>query len=222
MIGNGEIRPNLDKIQAVQNFPKPQTKKDVRSFLGLTGYYRKFIRNYEDIARPLIDLTKKKESNKVNWIPICETAFANLKSYLSSEPILKAPNFKKHFLLQTDASNKGISAVLSQLDDQLREHPVVFLSRQLKPNEKNYSVSELECLAIVWAVKKLRYYLQGRRFTVITDHKALQWLDNIKSSNSRLMRWSLILQDFNFDIQYRKGITNQNADSLSRCFSTTY
>ena len=141
VIGNGEIRPNLDQIQAVQNFPKPQTKKDVRSFLGLTGYYRKFIRNYEDIARPLIDLTKKNESNKVNWIPICETAFANLKSYLSSEPIFKAPNFKKHFLLQTDASNKGIGAVLSQLDDQLREHPVVFLSRQLKPNEKNYSVS---------------------------------------------------------------------------------
>ena len=220
IIGNGEIKPHLDKLEAVSNFPQPQTKKEVRSFLGLTGYYRKFIRNYEAIARPLIDLTKKKEANRVIWNSQCETAFANLKSYLSSEPVLKAPDFSKHFFLQTDASKMGVGAVLSQLDDELREHPVVYLSRQLKQNERNYSVSEQECLAIVWAIKKLRYYLQGRKFTVITDHKALKWLDNTKLSNSRLMRWSLILQEFNFEIQYRKGITNQNADSLSRCRST--
>lgn len=216
-VGNSQIKPNFDKIKAVTQFPKPVTKKDVRSFLGLTGYYRKFVSHYEDIARPLIDLTKKKEPNTVRWSPSCQSAFQNLKAYLSTEPILKAPDFSKPFLLQTDASKKGIGAILSQLDNQLREHPVIYLSRQLKTSESNYSVSEQECLAIVWSIKKLRYYLQGRKFTVITDHKALQWLDNTKLSNSRLMRWSLILQEFNFDIQYRKGILNTNADSLSRC-----
>ena len=215
-VGNGQIKPNIDKVKAVLQFPKPITKKDVRSFLGLTGYYRKFVSHYEDIARPLIDLTKKKEPNNVKWSLQCESAFKQLKDYLSTDPILKAPDFSKPFFLQTDASKKGIGAVLGQLDDQLREHPVIYLSRQLKSSESNYSVSEQECLAIVWSVKKLRYYLLGRKFSVITDHKALQWLDNTKLTNSRLMRWSLILQEFNFDIQYRKGVANTNADSLSR------
>ena len=150
----------------------------------------------------------------------CEKSFQDLKTRLTSAPILKAPDFSKPFLLQTDASLTGLGAVLTQLDDQLREHPVVYLSKQLKPSEKNYAISELECLAIVWSIGKLRYYLQGRKFTVITDHKALQWLDKTKLSNSKLMRWSLLLQEFNFDIQYRKGICNTNADSLSRiCIS---
>ena len=216
VIGSGQIQPNLDKIEAVQNFPIPETKKNVRSFLGLTGYYRKFIPHYEDIARPMINLTKKKEPNKVNWSPECQRSFQLLKDYLSTEPILKAPDFSKEFFLQTDASKTGLGAVLAQVDGQFREHPIVFLSRQLKPSEKNYTVSELECLAIVWAINKLRYYLLGRKFTVITDHKALQWLDKCRASSNRLMRWSLILQQFTFDIQYRKGVCNTNADCLSR------
>ena len=219
-VGNGQIKPNIDKLKAVNEFPKPLTKKDVRSFLGLAGYYRKFVTHYEHIARPMINLTKKKEPNKVIWTPECEKSFQDLKTRLTSAPILKAPDFSKPFLLQTDASLTGLGAVLTQLDDQLREHPVVYLSKQLKPSEKNYAISELECLAIVWSIGKLRYYLQGRKFTVITDHKALQWLDKTKLSNSKLMRWSLLLQEFNFDIQYRKGICNTNADSLSRiCIS---
>ena len=117
-VGSGQIKPNFDKIKAVKQFPKPETKKDVRSFLGLSGYYRKFVRNYEDNARPLIDLKKKKQPNKVIWTPQCETAFENLKTYLSREPILKAPDFNKQFLLQTDASKKATGAILSQLDDQ--------------------------------------------------------------------------------------------------------
>jgi hypothetical protein len=118
--------------------------------------------------------------------------------------------------VQTDASKIGIGAVLSQIDDQCREHPVVYLSRKMLSNELNYSVPEKECLAVVWAINKLRYYLQGHQFTVITDHQALKWLENTRASHNRLMRWSLILQQFTFQVEYRKGIVNTNADSLSR------
>ncbi|XP_071944782.1 uncharacterized protein [Antedon mediterranea] len=215
-IGDGQIKPMLDKIESVEKFPTPQTKKNVRSFLGLTGYYRKFILHYDDIARPLINLTKKAEPKRVNWTPECDKAFTDLKSQLIAHPILRAPNFDKPFLLQTDASKTGIGAVLSQLDTDCNEHPIVYLSRRMLPNELNYSVAEQECLAIVWSINKLRYYLQGHKFTVITDHKALKWLNNTRHSNNRLIRWSKTLQQFTFDIQYRKGITNTNADSLSR------
>ncbi|XP_071954132.1 uncharacterized protein [Antedon mediterranea] len=215
-IGDGQIKPMLDKIESVEKFPTPQTKKNVRSFLGLTGYYRKFILHYDDIARPLINLTKKAEPKRLNWTSECDKAFTDLKSQLIAHPILRAPNFDKPFLLQTDASKTGIGAVLSQLDNDYNEHPIVYPSKRMLPNELNYSVAEQECLAIVWSINKLRYYLQGHKFTVITDHKALKWLDNTRHSNNRLMRWSMTLQQFTFDIQYRKGITNTNADSLSR------
>jgi hypothetical protein len=215
-IGNGQIKPMLDKIEAVNNFPQPVTKKDVRSFLGLTGYYRKFVPEYARIALPMVNLTKKIEPKLVNWNEECQQAFDQLKNYISTEPILAAPNFDKPFLLQTDASNAGLGAVLSQLDDECKEHPIVFLSRKMLSNEINYSVAEKECLAIVWSINKLRYYLQGHKFTVITDHKALTWLENSKGANNRLMRWSMTLRQFTFDIQYRKGICNTNADTLSR------
>ena len=215
-VGSGQIKPTLNKMEAVAKFPVPVTKKDVRSFLGLCGYYRKFVPHYENIVRPLINLTKKKEPKLVKWTEECDHAFNELKAYLTAEPILATPDFSKPFLLQTDASKTGIGAVLSQIDDECNEHPIVYLSRRMLPNEMNYSVSEQECLAIIWSVNKLRYYLQGHRFTVITDHKALTWLENTRHSNNRLMRWSMLLQQFNFDIQYRKGIVNTNADGLSR------
>jgi len=215
-IGNCKIKPMLNKVEAVQNFPTPTTKKNVRSFLGLTGYYRKFVQDYDGIARPMIELTKKAAPKEIKWTPECQKAFDTLKVKLSTEPVLATPNFEKPFLLQTDASKTGIGAVLSQLDDDCKEHPIFYLSRKMLSNELNYSVSEKECLAIVWSINKLRYYLQGHKFTVITDHKALKWLDNTRNCNNRLMRWSMTLQQFTFDIQYRKGVTNTNADSLSR------
>jgi hypothetical protein len=216
-VGNGQIKPMLNKLEAVQEFPTPVLNKNVRAFLGLTGYYRKFVPQYAIISKPLVDLTKKVEPNIVCWTQECEEAFKSLKKVLVSAPILATPNFNKPFLLQTDASKVGIGAVLSQVDDQCREHPIVYLSRKMLPNELNYSVPEKECLAVVvYAINKLRYYLQGSQFTVITDHQALKWLENTRSSHNRLMRWSLILQQFTFQIQYLKGVLNTNADGLSR------
>ena len=214
-IGQGVIQPMTDKLDAVAHFPRPLTKKQVRAFLGLSGYYRKFVPHYSTIASPLVELTKKSASNTV-MSETCERAFTALKSKLMSPPLLRAPDFSKKFLLQTDASNCGLGAVLAQIDDEDVEHPIAYLSRKMLAREQNYSVPEKECLAIVWAVHKLKYYLYGQDFLVLTDHRALKWLDTFRTSNSRLLRWSMMLQEFTFNVQYKKGISNGNADGLSR------
>jgi hypothetical protein len=206
----------VDKTEAVKNFPTPITKKQVRAFLGLSGYYRKFVPDFATIAAPLTSLTKKNASNTVAWTHDCETAFATLKQILTSHPILDAPDFDRTFILQTDASNFGLGAVLSQLDDNQTEHPVLYLSRKLQGAEENYSVPEKECLAIVWAVTKLSYYLYGRVFIIHTDHQPLKWMYTMKNTNKRLMRWALLLQQYTFTVMYKKGVSNGNADGLSR------
>ncbi len=215
IVGNGTVRPEISKIKAVEI---PKTKKEVRTFLGLTGYYRKFIPNYATIACPLTDLTKKSAPVHVIWTKECDTAFQALKKQLCLTPVLKGPDFQKPFILQTDASDRGIGAVLSQEDDNMEEHPVAFFSRKLLPREEKFSTIEKECysLAIKQACQAFRVYLLGRPFTIQTDHCALEWLDRIKENNSRLTRWSLALQPFQFSIQHRAGKINGNADALSR------
>lgn len=216
VVGNGEVRPEETKLQAVRTFPTPTTKKRVRAFLGLTGYYRKFIPGYAEVAAPLTDLTKKSEPNRVKWTDECEQSFQTLKDKLCMEPVLQSPNFSREFILQTDASDKGIGAVLSQCDDDGTEHPVAFFSRKLLPRETRYSTIEKECLAIKAAT---RVYLLGRKFTIQTDHRALEWLDRLKDNNARLTRWSLALQPYQFMVRYRAGSSNNNADGLSRAFT---
>ena len=137
IVGGGEIKPELSKIEAVQSFAVPTTKQQVRAFLGLTGYYWKFIRDYARVAATLTDLTKKAAPSKVVWSDICKTAFTTLKALLCSTPILKTPNFSKSFILQTDASERGIGAVLTQKDDTGEEHPVAYFSRKLLPGRKS-------------------------------------------------------------------------------------
>jgi hypothetical protein len=216
IIGNKTIKPMQDKIEAVSKFPQPITKKQVRAFLGLSGYYRKFIPNYADTARPLTDLTKKSYPNTVNWDANCEIAFTKLKKCLTTQPILSTPNFAKDFILQTDASNFGLGAVLTQIDTEGNEKPILYLSRKLQGREENYTISEKECLAIIWSIGKLNYYLFDHKFTVMTDHQALKWLEVNKSNNARLTRWFLALQPYHFNIEYKQGSKNQNADFLSR------
>ena len=217
VIRAGSVRPKLDKIQAVQEYPRPVTKKQVRAFLGLSGYYRRFIPLFAEIAYPLTGLTKKQLPNTVTWNETCEQAFTKLKNCLLSNPILCTPNFDKPFILQTDASNFGLGAVLAQIDDSGCEKPVCYLSRKLLDRETRYTTSEKECLAIVWSIGKLRYYLYDHPFTVYSDHQCLIWLERNKSTNSRLSRWFLALQPYQFTVKYKKGVSNTNADGLSRC-----
>ena len=216
VVGSGTVRPELSKVEAVETFPKPETKKQVRAFLGLTGYYRKFIPDYSTIATPLTDLTRKRGPNSIVWSADCETAFGELKKRMCSSPVLRSPNFDRPFVLQTDASNRGVGAVLSQSDESGDEHPVAYFSRKLLDREERYSTVEKECLAIKLGVQAFRVYLLGKRFTIQTDHRSLEWLDRLKENNSRLSRWSLSLQPFQFDVRYRAGKANNNADGLSR------
>ena len=220
IVGSGEVRPELSKLQAVKDFPTPVTKKQVRAFLGLTGYYRKFIPDYANTAVALTELTKKNAPNHVRWTAECEQAFRTLQKNLCSEPVLKSPDFDRTFILQTDASERGIGAVLSQRDDSGVDHPVAFYSRKLLPREVNYSTVEKECLAIKLATHAFRVYLLGRPFIIQTDHRALEWLGRLKENNAQLSRWSLALQPYRFEVHYRPGKANGNADALSRAYST--
>ncbi|XP_076139108.1 uncharacterized protein LOC143122160 isoform X4 [Alosa pseudoharengus] len=214
-IGRGLVKPQEAKLRAIQVWPRPITKKQVRSFLGLAGYYRRFIMDFATIAAPLTELTTNRHSQMVRWNPEAEAAFVDLKQVLCSSPILVAPDFKKDFIVQADASEVGLGAVLAQAHDG-EEHPVLYLSRKLLPREKNYSTMEKECLAVTWALESLRFYLLGRRFTVVSDHAPLQWMARNRETNSRVTRWFLSLQAFNFSVVHRAGKRHGNADALSR------
>jgi len=205
IVGSGVVCPEQAKIQAVSSFPVPKTKKEVRTFLGLMGYYRRFIPSYATITAPLTDLMKKDCPNQVRWTPGCNEAFCKLKSVLCIAPVLHSPDFSQTFILQTDASDRGVGAVLSQIDAEGNEHPIGFFSRKLLPREQRYLTVEKECLAIKLGVQAFRVYLLGRQFVVQTDHRALERLDRVKEKNSRLTGWSLALQPYKFRVQYRAG-----------------
>ena len=134
---------------------------------------------------------------------------------LVSTPVLARPDFSKRFTVQTDASDESLGAVLAQQHDD-GEHPIVYISRVLRDAEKNYSATERECLALIWAIKKFRPYLEGYNFTAIIDHSSLKWLNNLKEPTGRLARWAIELQQWDFDLQYRKGCFNYVPDALSR------
>lgn len=216
VVGGGHVSPEASKLAAVEAFPTPTTKQQVRAFLGLTGYYRRFIRDYATLVAPLTDLTRKSAASRVTWTPQCQQSFEELKRLLCEAPVLHSPIISRPFLLRTDASDRGVGAVLAQCDDEHCEHPIAYFSRKLLPREERYSTVEKECLAICLAVKAFRVYLLGRPFVIQTDHRALPWLDRLKDTNSRLTRWSLALQQYTFRVEHRSGRSNTNADALSR------
>jgi hypothetical protein len=203
-------------VQAVKSFPQPKNLKELQRFLGLCVYYRRFVKDFSKIAQPLYKLTKK--DVPYVWDASCEDTFNKLKRKLCSTPILAHPQYDKPFILYTDACTMGVGAILAQLDDDGKEHPIVYLSRSLSPAEQNYTITELECLAIVWSVKKLHPYIDGIDFTLITDHSALQWLSDFSGTNKRLVRWSMDLQPYreHMTIKYRAGKVHTNVDPLSR------
>ena len=214
IIGQGQLEPLPDKLEKIKDALKPKTKKQLRSFLGLTGYYRKFIPNYAAIAAPLTDKTKKREPTNIQWGQSQEYAFQTLKERLITAPVLHLPDCQLPFLLRTDASDIGIGAVL--LQRQETDFPVAYASRKLLPRECSYSTIERECLAIVWAIQKFQSYLYGREFVLETDHQPLVYLQRAKVTNSRILRWALSLQPYRFKIECIKGSENVGADYLSR------
>ena len=191
------VWPQEAKIQTIRDWPRPTTKKQVKAFLGLVGYYQRFIPGFATLASPLHDLTRKALPDHVTWSEAAEGAFRLLRQALCSEPILLTPDFTLPFIVHSDASEVGLGAVLSQVQDN-EEHPVTYISRKLLPNERNYSTVEKEALAIKWPMDKLRYYLLGREFTLVTDHAPLKWMATAKDTNARVTRWFLALQNYRF------------------------
>jgi hypothetical protein len=215
-VSNLGIGTAEETVRAVTDFPIPVKVKQLQRFLGLAVYYRRFIKDFSQVAAPLYALLKK--DAPWEWSQECVDSTAELKKRLTTAPILAHPDYSKPFVLHTDASTVGLGAVLSQIDEQQREHPILFLSRSLTDAEKNYGATELECLAIIWAVRKLHPYLDGSQFSLITDHSALQWLFDYSGSNKRLIRWTMDLQPYrpNMTIRYKPGRVHSNADPLSR------
>lgn len=213
IIGNGEIKADPGRVQCIVDFPPPNTVKQVRRFMGMTGWYQRYIHNYAATASPITDLLKK--TDRFRWTPEAQIAFESLKTSLTTAPVLIHPDFSQHFYIQCDASITGIGGVLFQLIEG-EEHPIAFMSKKLNTAQKNYSVTELECLAALLCIHKFRCYVEGMPFTVITDHASLKWLMNQKDLGGRLARWSLSLQSFDFDIVHRKGSANVVPDALSR------
>ena len=215
VVGGGQIKPDPSKIEAVRNFPTPDCQKKVKSFLGLASYYRKFIEGFAKIAKPLNDLLKEDCKSKFYWETAQREAFETLKERLCSEPILRSPDFNEPFLIYTDASDFALGAVLAQ-GPLNKDHVVAYASRTLHGAELRYSTYERELLAIVFAVHQFRPYVYGKKFTVITDHMPLKWLHETTRPELRAHRLKAKLEGLNFDIIYRPGKKNANADFLSR------
>lgn len=207
------VKPDPQKVECVQKFPVPKNVKEIKSFLGLSGYYRKFIQSYGQIAKPLTSLLKK--DVPFEWNDLCQEAFETLKSCLTKAPILQYPDFSQPFNLTCDASNYAIGCVLSQ-GVIGKDLPVAYASRTLNKAEINYNTTEKELTSIVWGIKVFRPYLFGQQFNIITDHRALLWLFNLKDPGSRLTRWRLKLEEYQYTIHYKSGTSNTNADALSR------
>ncbi|KMQ88444.1 reverse ribonuclease integrase, partial [Lasius niger] len=213
VVDRNGIRTDPEKVSAVADWPKPASVKQVRQFLGMASWYRRFIANFSTLAAPLTRLTKK--NARWAWGPDEDATFRTLKDALISAPVLACPDFSRRFFLQTDASTSGLGAVLTQYFEE-GERVIAYASRTLNGAERNYSATELECLAVVWGIRRMKGYLEGYAFTVITDHQSLKWLQRLESPTGRLARWLFEIQQYDLDIKYRRGTLNRVADALSR------
>ena len=211
------LKTNLKLVESVANYPKPQNSTEVKQFLGLSSYYRRFIKEFSAIAQPLTALTRSGVA--FDWTKECQTAFDRLKRSLITAPVLCYPSFDSPFVLETDASIKGIGAILSQVQKDDHRHPVAYASRSLTAAERNYGITELETLAVVWAITHFHSYLYGQEVTVYTDHSAVQAILNTSSPSGKHARWWSKVYGAGvrkIDIVHRSGKTNINADALSR------
>ena len=213
IISREGVEPDPAKIEKIASWPVPTSVRETQQFLGFAGYYRRFVKDYAHIARPLHRLTER-PANFV-WTDDCQDAFEKLRCHLTSPPILVYPDFQRQFILDTDASNTGIGGVLSQKDEDGRERVIAYGSRLLTKPERRYCVTRRELLAVVSFTGQFRPYLVGRKFLLRTDHGSLTWLRNFKEPEGQLARWLEKLQELHFDIEHRPGKKHANADALS-------
>jgi len=210
--GNG-LATDPEKIKAVTEWPVPNSVKEVRSFLGLAGYYRRFVKDYAEIAAPLHALTKKDQ--KFMWTQETQEAFELLRNALTSPPVLAMPRDVGEIILDTDACDQSIGAVLSQIQDGV-ERVIAYASRGLDKREINYCVTRKELLAVVYSLKYFKQYLLGRPFRIRTDHAPLTWFRRTPEPVGQQARWLEIMEEYTFTIEHRSGSRHGNADGISR------
>jgi hypothetical protein len=215
-IGENGLNPSSDTVGKILEAPRPVTKTHLHSFLGLVGFYTKFVPNFSALAAPLTEMTSACQPNTLLWGESQELAFSALKQHVAKPPVLALPEFSRPFILQTDASNTGIGVILLQEGEDGVKHPIAFASKKLLPRERRYSTIERECFAITWGVQRFQEFLYGKTFFLETDHEPLKYLDKAQFQNGRLMRWALALQLYSFTIRAILGVENVGADFLSR------
>lgn len=222
-VSQGKIRPMQDKIEIIKNWPMPSNVHEVRQFLGLASYYRRFIKDFARTAISLFDLLKemdpaarKKKFRPIQWNAQCSVAFIELKRKLTSKPVLIQVDNNKPFLIETDASDFAIGYACYQEDEQGVKHPVSFNGRKLQGAELNYPVHEKELLAIKEALRVYRHYIEGKRTVILTDHESLRYMETNKNPSKRMARWIEEFQGYDLDIRYRKGVEAVVPDALSR------
>ncbi|KAF9760593.1 Retrovirus-related Pol polyprotein from transposon [Nosema granulosis] len=221
IVSKGYFKPDPSKIDSIKSYPFPNNIKELRSFLGLVNYCREYVKSYAELTRPLFDELKgetKNSNRKLIWNENLNDKFVQIKQALSEEIKRKQPDFSKEFILTTDASNYGIGAVLAQKGDQNQEEVISLFSKSFDKCQMNYSVTDKELLGVIKGIENFRHYLLGKEFVLRTDHKALTYLWESKNPTSRLLRWSMKLQEYKFRIEYVKGEDNI-ADGCSRIFS---
>lgn len=204
------------KVSAMVNFPQPKNTTEVKRFTGLCSWYRRFIPQFSTLMAPINELIKnRKKGQKIFWNPKAQKAFEDIKQALVSAPLLVSPDFSIPFIVQCDASDVGLGCVLLQIQDG-EEKVIAYASRSLNKSERNYSVTEKECLACIFACEKFRPFIEGVSFTLISDHASLLWFLKLKNPTGRLARWSVRLSQFDFVLEHRKGKFNVIPDALSR------
>lgn len=215
-VGGGQVRPVEEKVSAIKEFPAPTTRRELRRFLGMAGYYRSFCRNFSSIVKPLTDLLSP--AREFVWSDESQYAFEIIKHLLCSSPVLSAPNFSAPFKLEVDASAVGAGAVLLQEDEEGIDHPICFFSKKFSKYQLNYSTIEKEALALLLSLQHFEVYVGSTPYQVVvyTDHNPLTFLHRMYNQNQRLMRWALIVQNYNLEIRHKKGMDNVVADALSR------
>lgn len=226
IVSEGGLKPNMNKVECIRKYPEPKNLKDLRAFLGLSGYYRRFVKDYAKIAKPLTKLLRGEDGHRqisknnsknfsISLDEEAKQAFQVLKEILSSNDILAFPDFDKPFILTTDASDKALGAVLSQ-NFHDGERPITFISRTLSKTEENYATNEKEMLAVVWALHSLRNFIYGAKLKIFTDHLPLTFTLSPKNNNAKLKRWKAFLEEHDYEMHYKPGKSNVVADALSR------